>query len=180
MRLLLYCHFRIWERLSTSRDASWNGLGYILGQIDENKREQVIGYGGRALQGSEKNYLVSELECLAIVEGVKAYKSYLSTGIPFTIITHHKTLTCLNSLTNSTNGRLARWSLFLQGFRYKVVYRKGEQNNADALSRLTKEAQSQETQTQTNRSEPTKTLVSDIQPKLPPGIIKDPEDLLEN
>lgn len=83
--------------------------------------------------GPKKNYSVSELECLAIVEGVKTYKSYLSTGIPFTIITDHKALTCLNSLTNSQNGRLARWALYLQGFRYKVVFRKGEQNNADAL-----------------------------------------------
>ena len=127
-------------------DASWDGLGYILGQIGENKRERAIECGGRALYGSEKNYSVSELECLAIVEGVKAYKSYLSTGMPFTVITEHKALTCLKSLTNSTNGRLARWSLFLQMFRYKEVYRKGEQSNADALSRLSKEAQSQETQ----------------------------------
>lgn len=122
-------------------DASRSGLGFILGQEDENKKERVIEFGGRALHGAEKNYSVSELECLAIVEGVKAYKAYLSTGIPFTIITDHKALTCLNSLTNSQNGRLARWALFLQGFRYKVVYRKGEENNADALSRLTKEAQ---------------------------------------
>ena len=124
-------------------DASRSGLGYILGQVDGNNKERVIEFGVRALHGSEKNYSVSELECLAIVEGVKTYKSYLSTGIPFTIITDHKALTCLNSLTNSQNGRLARLALFLQSFRYKVIYRKGEQNNADALSRLTQEAQEQ-------------------------------------
>ena len=120
-------------------DASRSGLGYILGQEDANKRERVIDFGGRALHGSEKNYSVSELECLAIVEGVRTYRAYLSTDIPFTIITDHKALTCLNSLTTSQNGRLARWALFLQGFRYKVVYRSGKENNADALSRLTKE-----------------------------------------
>ena len=122
-------------------DASRSGLGYILGQEDVNKKERVIEFGGRALHGSEKNYTVSELECLAIVEGVKAYKAYLSTGIAFTIVTDHKALTCLNSLNNSPNGRLARWALFLQGFRYKVIYRKGEENTADALSRLTRESQ---------------------------------------
>ena len=124
-------------------DASRSGLGYILGQLDENKKERVIEFGGRALHSSEKNYSVSELECLAIVEGVKTYKAYLSTSIPFEIVTDHKELTCLNSMTNSQNGRLARWALFLQGFRYKVIYRKGEFNNADALSRLTKDIEEQ-------------------------------------
>ena len=84
------------------------------------------------------NYSVSELECLAIVKGVRIYRAYLSTDIPFTIITDHKALTCPNSLATSQNGRLARWALFLQDFRYKVVYRSGKENKADALSRLTK------------------------------------------
>ena len=33
--------------------------------------------------------------------------------------------------------------LSFYSFMYKVIYRKGEQNNADALSRLTREAQKQ-------------------------------------
>lgn len=82
------------EEFILTCDASRSGLGYILGQKDVNKKERVIEFGGRALHGSEKNYSVSELECLAIVEGVKAYKAYLSTGIAFTIITDHKALTC--------------------------------------------------------------------------------------
>ena len=37
---------------------------------------------------------------------------------------------------------------------YKVIYRKGEQNNADALSRVTKEAQ------EVNQSEQNEAMVS--------------------
>lgn len=117
-------------------DASRSGLGYILGQLDSNGKERVIEYSGRALQAAEKNYTVSEIECLAIVSGVKAFRAYLSTDIPFTIITDHQALKVLNSITTSQNGRIARWALFLQGFKYTVHYRKGELNNADALSRL--------------------------------------------
>lgn len=87
--------------------------------------QRVIEFGGRALHGSEKDYSVSEIECMAVVEGVKAYKAYLTTDIPFTIMTDLKALTCLNSMTNSKNDRLAGWALFLQGFRYKVVDLKG-------------------------------------------------------
>ena len=82
------------------------------------------------------------------MEGVKTYKAYLSTGIPFTIVTDqtdHKALTCLNSLTDSQNGKL---------YIYKVVYQKGEQNNADALSRVTKEAQ------EVNQSEQNEAMVN--------------------
>ena len=117
-------------------DASCSGLGYILGQLDESGRERVIEYSGRALHAAEKNYSVSELEYLTIVSGIKQFSSYLSTDIPFTIITDHQALKVLNSITTCQNGRIARWALYLQGFRYTVQYRKGELNNADALSRL--------------------------------------------
>ena len=102
-------------------DASRSELGYILGQEDANKIERIIEFGRRALHWSEKNYSVSELECLAIVEGVRTYRAYLSTDIPFTIITDHKALTCLNSLAISQNGRLARWALFLQGLKLSIA-----------------------------------------------------------
>ena len=52
-------------------DASSEAIGYILGQKDEQGNEAVISYGGRALRPAEKNYTISELECLAVIEGVK-------------------------------------------------------------------------------------------------------------
>ena len=107
-------------------DASSSGLGIILGQLDEKKKERVIEFGGQALHGSEKNYSVSELECLAIAEGVKTYKTYLSTSIPFEIVTDHKALTCLNSMTNIQNDRPARWSLFCNGLDIRSFIVKGD------------------------------------------------------
>ena len=45
-------------------DASLDGIGYILSHIGEENRELVIAYGGRAPHKVEKNYTITELECL--------------------------------------------------------------------------------------------------------------------
>ena len=79
-------------------DASRSSIGYILGQLDVDGRERVIEYNGRALQAAEKNYSATELECLAIVERIKTFKAYLSTGKKFTIVTDHKALKTLKQL----------------------------------------------------------------------------------
>ena len=58
-------------------DASGQALSYILSQKDDTEKERVIAYGGRALCKSENNYPVTELEGLAIIEGIKAYHPYI-------------------------------------------------------------------------------------------------------
>ena len=116
-------------------DASRSGLGYILGQVGEDNREHVIAYSGRALRKAEKNYHVSELECLALVEGIREYRTYLSAG-KFTVYTDHKALQYIHTIKNP-HRRLTRWSMELQEFDYEVQHKKGVNNgNADALSRL--------------------------------------------
>ena len=59
------------RRFSLTTDASQDGLGYILGQKDPELGEVVIAYGGRGLRTAEKNYYISEIECLAVIEGIK-------------------------------------------------------------------------------------------------------------
>ena len=71
-------------------DASGQAIGYILGQV-QNRKEVVIAYGGRALRKAEKCYTISELECLAVIEGVKTYHQYLANS-HFTIYTDHSAL----------------------------------------------------------------------------------------
>ena len=65
-----------------STDASGAAIGYILGQVDETGREQAIAFGGRALHPDEKKWTVTELECLAVIAGMEAYKGiYLSKAV---------------------------------------------------------------------------------------------------
>ena len=58
-------------------DASISGLGHNLSQKDNNGDEKVICYSGRALRKSEKNYTISELEALAVVDAFKQFHPYV-------------------------------------------------------------------------------------------------------
>ena len=63
-----------------STDASGSALGYVLGQLDENNREYVVSYGGRAIRKEEKNWSVTELECLAVISGVDNFNFFSCQG----------------------------------------------------------------------------------------------------
>jgi hypothetical protein len=116
-------------------DASGHALGYILGQLDENGHEYVVSYGGRAIRPDEKNWPITELECLAIKCGIETFKHYL-THRPFTVYTDHKALEWLKKQKDTT-GRIGRWVTKLQTFDFEIKYKKGTKNqNADALSRI--------------------------------------------
>jgi len=68
--------------------------------------------------GNQINYCVSELECLAIIEGTRRYHPYLISR-PFTIVTDHVSLTYLNSL-KAGKSRLQRSALHLQAYTFIV------------------------------------------------------------
>ncbi|CAC5365734.1 unnamed protein product [Mytilus coruscus] len=77
---------------------------------------------------------IGEKQCLAVLEGIKNYHVYLANS-HFKIYTDHQALNWLSSIKQST-GRLARWSVLLQGYDYEICFRGGSKNtNADCLSR---------------------------------------------
>ena len=83
---------------------------------------------------SEKNYSAIEREALAIVKGIKHFRTYLE-GSTFTVQTDHIPFTNLGNHKDS-HGRLARWALSLQPYDFAIVHRSGKVNaNTDGLSR---------------------------------------------
>ena len=110
-------------------------MGAILSQNDEQKKEHVIAYASRTLNRHERNYSITELECLAVVWAVKHFHHYLQ-GQKFTVITDHAALRYLLKMNNPV-GRLGRWLMILNGYDLTIINRPGKQHtNADTLSRI--------------------------------------------
>lgn len=120
-------------------DASKLGIGGVLAQEDNEGVERPIAYYSYKLNQAQKNYSITELECLAAVKCIEKFREYVE-GHTFKVVTDHASLQWLMRQSD-LNGRLARWSLRLQGFDFSIEHRKGSlQTVPDALSRLSLDA----------------------------------------
>ena len=115
-------------------DASGYCMGAVLAQKDDDGKEHAVAYGSKMLKNSELYWTVTEKECFACVWAIKKYRIYL-LGKKFTVITDHSALSWLMNIKDP-NGRLARWSIYLQAYEFEIIHRKGLiHSNADTLSR---------------------------------------------
>lgn len=114
-------------------DASNYAVGAVLTQI-QNCEEHPICFTSRVLSKAERNYTVTEKECLAVITAVEKMRPYVQ-GYHFTVITDHASLKWLNNLKDPA-GRLARWDTKLQAYDFEIVHRRGVEHKVpDALSR---------------------------------------------
>lgn len=120
----LLSHPNFDKRFYIQCDASMYGIGSVLFQLSEDGKECPIAYLSQKLNAAQRNYSVTELECLAAVISVKKFRPYIE-GMPFTIITDHASLKWLMDQTD-LSGRLARWSLKLQCFDFTIEHRRGK------------------------------------------------------
>ncbi|CAM6111296.1 unnamed protein product [Calypogeia fissa] len=110
------------------------GLGAVLTQQDEQKKEFVVAFASRSNNAVESRYSSYEGECLTVVWTVAHFRCYLF-GTPFTLVTDHQPLKWLMESSKLT-GKLARWALILQEYDFQVVHRARIANlDADGLSR---------------------------------------------
>ncbi|GJP43588.1 hypothetical protein CLOM_g3032 [Closterium sp. NIES-68] len=108
-------------------------IGAVLMQ-DFGNGLQPIAYESRKMQSAECNNPVHDKEMLAIVHAFKIWRCYM-TGADVTVRTDHKSLQYLRAQPN-LNPRQIRWLDYLESnFTYKITYKTGANNIADALSR---------------------------------------------
>uniref|UniRef100_A0A670J3L3 ribonuclease H n=1 Tax=Podarcis muralis TaxID=64176 RepID=A0A670J3L3_PODMU len=116
-------------------DASQSGLGAVLLQEDSEKNWRPVVYLSKKLIAREQNYSTIEKECFALVWALTKLRPYL-WGTSFEVQTDHSPLCWLERGKNS-NQKLARWSMALQDFQFKVTHIAGKENVvADTLSRM--------------------------------------------
>ena len=110
-------------------------IGCALLQTHEDGSRYPISFWSRSLIQTERNYSVSEKECLAVVWACTILRPYLERT-HFDLYTDHQALKWMMILGN-TSGRLERRRLRLMEYDFTVHYKKGRLNTiADCLSRL--------------------------------------------
>lgn len=113
-------------------DASQIGLGAVLMQDG-----RPLAFASRKLNSAERNYNTTEREMLAVVWAVgmwHPYLEYAQQNRDFTVVTDHNPNTFFKSQPILSR-RQARWSEYLEQYRFKWQYRPGKNNVADPLSR---------------------------------------------
>ena len=83
-------------------------------------------FGSKKLCEREMRWSISDRECLAVVWSILKFKKYLY-GAHFVVQSDHQPLSILKS-SDSTSGRLQRWSLALQPFSFRFEFLRGIDN----------------------------------------------------
>ena len=94
-------------------------MGAVLSQ-EQSGIEKVIAYSSRTMSKPERRYETMRKELLAIVNGLKQFRQYL-TGRHFIIRIDHAALSWLR-MTPEPMPQLARWLTFIEEFDYEVVH----------------------------------------------------------
>ncbi|KAJ3553691.1 hypothetical protein NP233_g12588 [Leucocoprinus birnbaumii] len=121
-------------RVFVTTDASDTRSGAMLSFGKTWETSRPVAFESKPFKGAELNYPVHEKELFAIVRALTKWRNEL-LGLPFTVLTDHRTLECFETQKHLSR-RQARWMELLQQYNFEIVYIKGEENTvADALSR---------------------------------------------
>ena len=118
----LLAHFVPNKLTQVQNDASRVGVGAIL--LQNHGSFKTVAYASRQLKPAEKNYTITEQKCLAVVFVLEKLCHCLER-IEFKSITDCCFLCFLQS-KKKLQPRLVKWSLLLQEFHFKIVYKSGK------------------------------------------------------
>ncbi|MGL6082193.1 MAG: RNase H-like domain-containing protein [Gammaproteobacteria bacterium] len=125
-----------------SADASPDGIGGVLSQVEDDGKVYPVYHFARSLNKTQQNYPQTEKEGLALIYAVQKFHKYLY-GRKFTLLTDHQPLLTIfkpaNGIKITSSKRLQRWALTLLNYDFNIEYVNTINfGAADALSRLCK------------------------------------------
>ena len=95
---------------------------------------RLLAFFSRKLSDTQKQYRVTKIELIAIVEVLKEFKGIL-WGQHIVVYIDHKNL--MQQALGLTSNTMYRWRLIIEKYGPKIIYIKGKDNTvADAISRL--------------------------------------------
>jgi hypothetical protein len=114
-------------------DASDFATGAVLMQDNGSGELQPIAFLSKKLDSAQRNYSMYEKEGVAIILALEQWRCYFE-GSPVLVYTDHLSLMHLKS-QEQLNRRQARWLHVLERGDVSIIYKRGEENLSDALSR---------------------------------------------
>jgi len=116
-------------------DASFDTIGAVLSQKDDQVKERLIAYGSHAMKKHEFGYCITRIELLAIHYICDHFRHYL-IGKRFILRTDQKALTFMLYTEKPITPQFQNLINHLSSLDMEIQYRPGENHgNADMLSR---------------------------------------------
>ena len=110
-------------------------ISNTLMQLTEPSWYSPVYYFNRKLYDAERNYSTTKREALGMIYNINKFRHYL-LGKKFTFHVDHTALLYLVE-KHALTGKLARWMLLLQEFKFTIQHRPGTEHTvADYLSRI--------------------------------------------
>lgn len=141
MQAPLLQHFDPKKISRVETDASGGGIAGVLSQpADEQEIStritwKPVAFYSHKMDKAQRNYGTPDQEMLAIVYAFREWRHYLeSPEAEVEVLTDHHNLQYFMT-TKALNRRQARWAEALAAFNFRIAYRKGSENPADAPSR---------------------------------------------
>jgi transposase InsO family protein len=116
-------------------DASDGVVAGVLSQKQPDGEWHPVAYYSKTMIDAELNYPIHDKEMLAIVSSFQHWRVHLEGTLePIQVVSDHKALEYFMT-TKALTARQARWAETLSQFNFRIMYKPGATNRADALTR---------------------------------------------
>lgn len=142
MEAPLLKHYDPMKECRVEVDASGCAVGGVLTQPYEAHGDRTrivwhpVAFFSKKMSPAERNYATGDQEMLAIVRAFQEWRHYLEAPAKCTrVLTDHEALLRFMDDKTLSRKRQTRWAEMLAAYDFKIEWRRGKENPADALSR---------------------------------------------